>query len=276
MFSSLEDDLSLDTCAKCRGPLKASKWTAEQRDLSIWCARGEAAVTPVPVTSPPGLLVLRLSKLDETLRSAGAKRVEKNLILVGPVLIQVRKTENLGEALRKFKARISKDTIYLEGQADWEDLREALARHEILDVCWIAESCQGAGFRVRKGSKFIMDCKKQDDSIKVTVLQDDGVVFRITSKSGIGEGTVTLADGSWPKETTLVFAPWAEYLENLSLDSGDVRLSVRLRSGETKSIWPTDKGELVIESTQKVIMVKLPPGFCSKSLRLSWIDAYRR
>jgi hypothetical protein len=143
--------------------------------------------------------------------------------------------------------------------------------------------------------KFSLRCKKPDDAITASVEQDR-VVFRIISLSGISEGEITLVEGTWPRNVVLHFAEWAEYMEDFHVNNGAVGLHGRLRSGEDRSVWLYDRKGAEVKDREKafhtmtieqnrtrfkkdrVIEIVLPPGYCSsatKTLKLHWLDAFR-
>lgn len=141
-----------------------------------------------------------------------------------------------------------------------------------------------------QAAQFGVKCRKAEDRVQPLV-EMDRTIFRITSKSGIGSAEVTLVGGSWPRQMVLRFTEWNGMLEHLSVGGNKLSLSGNLRTRpRTVSFFDAngkpveDRAKavyvLTVESKEggKVVEVVLPPGFGSpetKTLKLSWIDAYR-
>lgn len=132
---------------------------------------------------------------------------------------------------------------------------------------------------------------KEEDSIE-PLMEKVGVVFRIGSKSGMGNAEITLNSGQWPKNITLRFVKAAEYLEYFLADNGAVKLSGKL-DVRPKSVSYYDQNGQKLSDNKKAVFtlaiaynkderlmeVVLPPEFCrkdTKTLRFEWIDAFRR
>jgi len=143
-----------------------------------------------------------------------------------------------------------------------------------------------------QGAEFTFKFRKKDDSVRVSHTRD-GVVFRITCPSGISEVEVALKEGEWPRHITLQLE--LRMLEAFGAENGKFNVSGDLRAaGEQGVLWFDDRGEPVKdqakavhamkmkatgEGRQRVIEIALPPGYCAKdtkTLKLFWIDAYRR
>ncbi len=165
-------------------------------------------------------------------------------------------------------------------------------RREFLALTVVSGLAMAARADDKTGPKFTFKTKKKDDEIKAKTEKDRGV-FRITSKSGISAGEITLTEGSWPKHIVLHFAEWSRHFEGFGADNGTIKLNGRLRAGEDKSVWYHDRNGNEVQDKNKsaftvtterkqddeLIVVVLPPDYCAKdakSLKLFWIDAYRR
>ena len=147
--------------------------------------------------------------------------------------------------------------------------------------------------------KFEWTLKKPKDRIE-TKLAGDGVIFNLKSETGIGEGSVVLTAGAWPKRVVLRLLDFPA-LEGFSAEAGDVRLEASLGFPQDHSERAFDKAGHVTEQAGqavfhvnirrvdsktvdpkspdgKYIEVELPPNFLpvpGKPLSLHWIDAYR-
>jgi hypothetical protein len=141
---------------------------------------------------------------------------------------------------------------------------------------------------------FNITAKKPVDQIKVT-LEKDTAIFDVSSPSGIGGATITLAKGDWP--STIVLRLHLHGLESFNVSNGKVKLvgSVLSHSGETKRLYLTEDDEerepgteiKVFDAAGKPVKglpgkggyfeIKLPQKLLqSKTLELGWIDFYRR
>lgn len=143
-----------------------------------------------------------------------------------------------------------------------------------------------------RGAEFTFKFRQKDDGVRVSHTRD-GVVFRITSPGGISNVEVALKEGEWPRQITLQLE--LGMLEAFGVGNGKLELDGNLRkAGEKGILWFNDRGEQVKDQNQAVhtmkmkatadqqkrlIEVTLPVGFCSKdtkTLKIGWIDAFRR
>lgn len=147
--------------------------------------------------------------------------------------------------------------------------------------------------------KFEWKLKKPQDRIE-TKLDGDGVVFVLKSETHIGEGSVALTAGAWPKRVVLRLLDFPA-LEGFSAENGVLKLEPRLGFDQDHADFAFDKtGHATEQADQavfqlhirridpkavdpkstdaKYIEVELPPNFlpiAGKPLSLHWIDAYR-
>ena len=140
--------------------------------------------------------------------------------------------------------------------------------------------------------------KKPADKIKMTI-DKDAATLDVSSQSGIGSATVTLAKGKWP--TTVVLRLHLGGLESFAVSNSKIKLtgSVLSHSGNTKRLYLTEIGKdgerepgteiKVLDSAGKPVKglpnkggyfeIALPKALLEgdpKSLELGWIDFYRR
>jgi len=140
--------------------------------------------------------------------------------------------------------------------------------------------------------------KKPADKIKMTTIDKDTATLDVSSQSGIGGATVTLAKGKWPK--TIVLRLHLSGLESFAVSNGKIKLtgSVLCHSGNTKRLYLTEIGKeeerepgteiKVLDSAGRPVKglpgkggyfeITLPKTLLegeSKSLELGWIDFYR-
>ena len=139
--------------------------------------------------------------------------------------------------------------------------------------------------------------KKPSDKVKMTI-EKDTATLDVSSQSGIGGATVTLAKGKWP--TTVVLRLHLSGLKSFAVSNGKIKLtgSVLSHSGNTKRLYLTEfgkEGEREPGTEIKNLVaagkpvkglpdkggyfeITLPNALLegeSKSLELGWIDFYR-
>ncbi len=136
--------------------------------------------------------------------------------------------------------------------------------------------------------------QKPEDSIVVRT-DDKLTLFVVTTASGIGDATVALTPGQWPKNITLRFQypKGREFtvLEGFSITTPRLRVQDAARPGQTKMPFQLLDGEgksdagdapagglnVGVERRQGGLGVGLPSYFFagSKEVKFSWIDFYR-
>ena len=142
---------------------------------------------------------------------------------------------------------------------------------------------------------FDIKAKKPTDQIKLKVEQDTATLD-ISSPSGIGGATITLAKGKWP--TTVVLRLHLRGLESFSASNSKIKLSASVAShgGNPKRLYLTEDGKekqpeteiKVLDAAGKPVKglpdkggyfeIRLPNALLEgqpKSLELGWIDFYR-
>lgn len=160
----------------------------------------------------------------------------------------------------------------------------------VLSALALAMTAQETGTKP-PAPRFDFQLKKAEDAVK-PVVTGDRVVFEITNKSGIGAAEITLVEGAWPKQVVLRFVDASEYLEHFEASNGALTLQGSLRQYPKTTLLFDRAGKLVTDSKQAALImtlqhdakqrvkeVTLPPGFCTKdtkTLRVDWIDAFRR
>ncbi|HZZ71303.1 MAG TPA: hypothetical protein VFE24_03565 [Pirellulales bacterium] len=124
-----------------------------------------------------------------------------------------------------------------------------------------------------------------------TAITADSVTFTVKSHSGIGTGSIALAQGLWPKKVVLRFDNFPA-LEGFYVDNGRVRLDGGLGFGAaSRDSYFDQGGKQGAKPVQAVyhlkmrrvkqppcIEVELPANLLpavDKPLSLQWIDAYR-
>ncbi len=143
--------------------------------------------------------------------------------------------------------------------------------------------------------KYAFTLRKADDAITVKE-RDRRTVFVITSKSGIGGGTIKLTAGDWPSDVTLRFeykdglGNGFKMLETFSLTTDRLLVSgSHKQSGSLPFLLPDSAGEYVenqpaaghlrvtIAPNAGALEVTLPAHLFvgSRQVTLVWIDAYR-
>lgn len=140
----------------------------------------------------------------------------------------------------------------------------------------------------------------QRDADKAVVVAENGrTVFHVTSATGIGGLTITLAKGEWPERVALrlqykeggVFGNLEQFVLRTDriLVEGNLKSSGRMRfcfvdpHGKPDAIQPGEAepaGHMAIRVTpgEKSLEVTFPPHLLRGSTRvtLRWIDAFRR
>lgn len=154
------------------------------------------------------------------------------------------------------------------------------------------------GVSQESGSAFTVTTKKPEDRVKVQ-LERDTAIFDVSSQSGIGGATITLANGKWP--TTVVLRLHLHGMESVAVSNGKIKLtgSVLSHNGNTKRLYLSEVGKegerepgteiKVFDTAGKPINglpgdggyfeITLPKALLEgqpKSLELGWIDFYRR
>ena len=133
--------------------------------------------------------------------------------------------------------------------------------------------------------------KKGDDSI--TAARDgDKVVFTITGKSGIGNGTITLKEGHWPKEVVLRFQhgkgqPF-KGLEDFHLTTARFKVDGSQKKSKAMPFslagddgkfadGPAGTLNVVVEETKDGMEVRLPANLLAgaSNVKVEWVDFYR-
>lgn len=154
------------------------------------------------------------------------------------------------------------------------------------------------GLTTKEPPTFDIRTKKPADQVKVKV-EKDTATLDVSSQSGIGSATITLAKGKWP--TTVVVRLYLSGLESFAVSNGKTKLtgSVLSHSGNTKRIYLTEDGkdgEREPETTINVLdaegkpvkglpdkggyfEITLPKALLEcqpKTMELGWIDFYRQ
>jgi hypothetical protein len=126
-------------------------------------------------------------------------------------------------------------------------------------------------------------------------IEEGKAVIRITSSTGIGGVSVKAKKGQWPRDVTIViegitnleqFAVTTDRLwaEGSLKESGHAELSLRNAKGELEKSSPD--GHLIragwldirVEKRKEGMAIIFPANLCAdtKSIRIGWIDAWRR
>src|SRR5262249_36619300 len=136
--------------------------------------------------------------------------------------------------------------------------------------------------------KFSASFRKAEDSLQTT-LTKDGVVFRITTKSGIGDIAINRDSGAWPKTLRLQLTVGS--LESFEVLTDVCKLSAAPGFKDRAVFHFDGKGEQLPDAKgavftlefrkrgERLIEVTLPAGLCTpntKVLKADWIDAFRR
>jgi len=131
--------------------------------------------------------------------------------------------------------------------------------------------------------------KQPGDSIAAGA-NAERTTFAITSRSGIGGGTISLTNGTWPKHVSVLLKGFRN-LESFSLTTSRLRASGSLKmSGKIpfylvdasgrfdSSEQPAGYVEIVVQKCDEGMEIMLPPNLLadSKKLTMGWIDAYRQ
>lgn len=136
--------------------------------------------------------------------------------------------------------------------------------------------------------------QKPDDSLAVKT-DDKRTLLVVTSASGIGNATITLTAGQWPKHIALRFQypkdRGFDGLEGFSLTTARLQVQDKGQPGQTKMPFhlldgegkvdpnDADAGELnvVVERRRGALEIVLPANLFagSKAVKLGWIDYYR-
>jgi hypothetical protein len=148
-----------------------------------------------------------------------------------------------------------------------------------------------------QSTTFDIKTKKPADQVQVK-LEKDTATLDVSSQSGIGGATITLAKGKWP--TTVIVRLHLSGLESFAVSNGKTKLagSVLSHSGNTKRLYLTEDGKegerepgtaiKVLDANGKpatglpgkggYFEITLPKALLEgqpKSLELGWIDFYR-
>lgn len=139
-------------------------------------------------------------------------------------------------------------------------------------------------------AKYQFALKKPKDAVAERK-EEKRTVFVVTSKSGIGGVTVTLADGRWPRDVVLrlqyakdrgfsSLESFGLQTSRLSVD-GSLRTSGRMElyflSPEGKAEAAAGKVNVKVESRDGALEVTLPAHLLTgaKEVSFNWIDAFR-
>lgn len=133
--------------------------------------------------------------------------------------------------------------------------------------------------------------KKTEDSAEVRK-EEKRTVLVMTSKSGIGEAAVTLAEGQWPRDVVLRFQYGKDAgfrnLEAFDLRTNRIQVSGSQRQSGNMELYflsPGGKAEAIagrlnvkVEPRGGALEVTLPAHLLTgaKEVTFSWIDAFRR
>lgn len=144
----------------------------------------------------------------------------------------------------------------------------------------------------KPGRLFKIDIRSIRDRDQVEISTEDGVTFvDIRLKDGIGSAGITLKEGTWPEKMSLrVHSPMLEKIAFVSSSGkrvdGFFTTSMNPETGERKHIFHSDQEveakrvELPKEKGgDRYFLLKIPKGFLDEgtsSLKVEWIDAYRR
>ena len=132
---------------------------------------------------------------------------------------------------------------------------------------------------------FAHKLRKADDAFEASTKA--GVVWTITSKSGIGGAEVELDKGDAPAKITIRLAG-LKNLESFTLRDGLIRLSTRLGEGGTKRVLHFDDkgkltvdekariGSLIVERTKDGVDVVLTSKKPGKKWSFRWVNEFRR
>jgi hypothetical protein len=133
-------------------------------------------------------------------------------------------------------------------------------------------------------SKYTCKLTKKDDACKVAA-DKEGVVFHVTSASGIGGATLTGDDGKWPARVAVQFVDF-KALEQVTASDGRVKLEGFLKRGDAKTTWKFDKDGKPIEGdaaaytltveqqTGRIeVVLKAPEGVKARDVR--WVNEFR-
>jgi hypothetical protein len=133
--------------------------------------------------------------------------------------------------------------------------------------------------------KFACKLRKGDDRFE-SAQDGKGVVWKITSATGIGGAVVDLTDGKAPQRITIRFVN-LKNLESFTIADGTVRLSSQLERGGGKRVLHFDDkgavtadakasaGSLSVERGKDgidVVLVSQKPG---KQWTLTWVNEFR-
>jgi hypothetical protein len=167
---------------------------------------------------------------------------------------------------------------------------------------WILAAAGGAGAGAGAAAdkadapKFSFWVKKPADSATTVAAGADGPAILIRTESGIGQATITLTEGKWPRVLVVRFqyanGRPLEVIEGFGLETdkltahgglrpGDkpARLRVRLKdaAGKLRPDEEREPLEIAVRRPDGFLELALPAGLLDgcKKLELSWIDAYR-
>ena len=151
-------------------------------------------------------------------------------------------------------------------------------------IAWLAANPSPAR---AEPPKFSASFRKAEDSLQTT-LTNTGGVFRITTKSGIGDATIKRDSGAWPK--TIRIELTVTSLESFTVQTDVCKLSAAPGFKDSAVFHFDRKGEELPDAKgavftlefrkrgDRLIEVTLPPGLCTpntKVLKADWIDAFR-
>ena len=139
--------------------------------------------------------------------------------------------------------------------------------------------------------KYQFALRKAQDAIEVKK-DEKRTLFIITSQTGIGDGSVTLTEGRWPRDIVLRLRYDKErgfnMLESFTLAterfqvSGSQRTSGKMElyflSPEGKAEALTGHVNVIVQERAGALEVTLPAHLLAgtKAVKFGWIDAFRR
>src|SRR5438067_2455769 len=139
--------------------------------------------------------------------------------------------------------------------------------------------------------KYQFTLKKPQDSIEARK-DEKRTVFVVTSQSGIGEGTIALTEGRWPRDIVLRLQYDKErgfkMLESFGLTTNRIWVSGSQRTSGKMALYflsPEGKpgdvaGQVNVTVAEKAgaLELTLPAHLLggAKEVRLKWIDAFRQ
>ena len=142
---------------------------------------------------------------------------------------------------------------------------------------------------VEAQSGYEFKVQKPEDSIAAST-NAGRTTFAITSKSGIGGGTISLTNGIWPKQVSVLLKGF-RYLESFALTTARLRVNGSLKLSGKMPFYLADASgkfdpsehfagylDVVVQQRDDGLEIILPPNLLADSnkLVLGWIDAFRQ